>query len=113
MTLVLAEFSAPWSRSVRVATVASVAGLSVMVLAGLFAGPQQLAVWRGALGGVALVVLLATLPFMVGGYVLTERHIEVRRLGWRSLLPLAGVGAVTEIGRAGGWGGGWGGGVVV
>src|SRR5213082_2969 len=87
MTLVLAEFSAPWSRSVRVATVASVAGLSVMVLAGLFAGPHQLAVWRGALVGVPLVVLLATVPFMVRGYVLTERHIEVRRLGWRSLLP--------------------------
>jgi len=95
MTLLLAEFSAPWSRSVRVATVASVAGLSVMVLAGLFAGPQQLAVWRGALVGVPLVVLLATLPFMVRGYVLTERHIEVRRLGWRSLLPLAGLVAVT------------------
>src|SRR5438067_12121697 len=95
MTLVLAEFSAPWSRSVRVATVASVAGLSVMVLAGLFAGPQQLAVWRGALVGVPLVVLLATLPFMVRGYVLTERHIEVRLRGWRSLLPLAGLVAVA------------------
>src|SRR5437764_12715936 len=66
-----------------------------MVLAGLFAGPHQLAVWRGALVGVPLVVLLATLPFMVRGYVLTERHIEVRRLGWRSLLPLAGLVAVT------------------
>src|SRR5437588_7363010 len=95
MTLLLAEFSAPWSRSVRVATVASVAGLSVMVLAGLFAGPHQLAVWRGVLVGVPLVVLLATLPFMVRGYVLTERHIEVRRLGWKSLLPLAGLVAVT------------------
>ena len=72
MTLLLAEFSAPWSRSVRVATVASVAGLSVMVVAGLFAGPHQLAVWRGALVGVPLVVLLATLPFMVRGYVLTR-----------------------------------------
>jgi Bacterial PH domain len=95
MTAVLAEFSAPWSRSVRVATVASVAGLLVMVLAGVFAGPRQLAVLRGALVGVPLAVLLATLPFMVRGYVLTESHIEVRRLGWSSVLPLAGLIAVT------------------
>src|SRR5438876_9342879 len=97
MTLVLAEFSAPWSRSVRVATVASVAGLSVMVLAGLFAGPQQLAVWRGGLVGVPLVVLLSTLPFMVRGCVLTGRHIDGRRLRGRASLAAAGLCAATGV----------------
>src|SRR5437588_12413068 len=65
MTLLLAEFSAPWSRSVRVATVASVAGLSVMVLAGLFAGPHHLAAWRGVVVGCPVVVLPAALSFRV------------------------------------------------
>jgi hypothetical protein len=32
---------------------------------------------------------------MVRGYVLTEKQIEVRRLGWSTVLPLAGLVAVT------------------
>lgn len=95
MTLVLAEFSAPWSRSVRVVTGASLAVLSLILLAGLFTGPQELPLWRVAMVGVPLMVLLGALPFMVRGYVLTESHIEVRRLGWSSVLPLAGLVAVT------------------
>jgi hypothetical protein len=95
MPLVLAEFSAPWSRSVRVATGASLAVLSLILLAGLFTGPRELPLWRVAMVGVPLALLLGALPFMVRGYVLTESHIEVRRLGWSSVLPLAGLVAVT------------------
>jgi len=95
MGLVLAEFSAPWSRSVCLATAGSVAVLLVIMLAGLFTGPRQLLVWRMAMVGVPLVVLLGALPFMVRGYTLTDRHIEVRRLGWITVLPLAGLVAVT------------------
>ena len=95
MTLVLAEFSAPWSRSVRLVTAASVAVLLLIVLAGLFTGPRQSPVWRVAMVGVPLGVLAAALPFMVRGYALTESHIEVRRLGWSSVLPLAGLLGVT------------------
>jgi hypothetical protein len=95
MTLVLAEFSAPWSRSVRVVTGASLALLSLILLAGLFTGPRELPLWHVAMVGVPLAVLLGVLPFMVRGYVLTESHIEVRRLGWSSVLPLAGLVAVT------------------
>src|SRR5919109_845947 len=84
-TVVLAEFSAPWSRSVRVATAASVAVLLLIMVAGLFTGPQQLLLWRLAMLGVPLVVLLGALPFMVRGYALTETHIEVRRLGWSAV----------------------------
>jgi hypothetical protein len=32
---------------------------------------------------------------MVRGYVLTETHIEIRRLGWSTVLPLAGLVTVT------------------
>lgn len=95
MRLVLAEFSAPWSRSLRLATAASVAVLLAVMLAGLLMGPRQLLVWQVAMVGVPLGVLLSALPFMVRGYVLTETHIEVRRLGWSTVLPLAGLIAVT------------------
>src|SRR5205807_9464352 len=64
MTLLLAEFSAPWSRSVRVVTVASAAGLSVVGLAAPVAGAQQRAVWRARALGVPRLGLLATLPCM-------------------------------------------------
>jgi len=95
MRLVLAEFSAPWSRSLRRTTTASVAVLLIAMQAGLLTGPRHWPVWRVAMVGVPLVVLLGALPFMVRGYVLTESHIEVRRLGWTTVLPLAGLVAVT------------------
>ena len=95
MSLVHAEFSAPWSRSLRLTTTASVALLVAVALVGLLVGPRQLLLWQVAMVGVPLVVLLGALPFMVRGYVLTETHLEVRRLGWRTVLPLAGLVAVT------------------
>jgi len=95
--VILAEFAAPWSRSLRSATVASVALLIALTITGLFLGPRQSLVWRAALVGVPLAVLLGTAPFAVRGYFLTERHIEVRRLGWRSALPLAGLISVTGV----------------
>jgi hypothetical protein len=65
------------------------------MLAGLLSGPRQLPLWQVAMVGVPLVGLVSALPFMVRGYVLTESHIEVRRLGWSTVLPLAGLVAVT------------------
>ena len=97
MRRVLAEFSAPWSRSLRVATAASVTILLLVALAGQFTGPRQLLLWRVAMVGVPVAVLLGSLPFMVRGYVLTETHIEVRRLGWSTLLPLTGLKSVREM----------------
>ena len=79
----------------RLTTTASVAVLLAAMLAGLLTAPWHLLVWRVAMVGVPLVVLFSALPFMVRGYVLTESHIEVRRLGWSTVLPLAGLVAVT------------------
>ena len=90
----LAEFSAPWGRSVRVVTAVTSVLLIAMTLGGLLGGPRQLLIWRLATV-VPLLVLLGALPFMVRGYVLTEWHIEVLRLGWSTELPLAGLVAVT------------------
>jgi len=95
MGLTVARFSAPWSRSLRVLTTAAVALLLALVLIGLLAGPRQLWVWRLAMVGVPLVVLVGSLLFMVRGYVLTESQIEVERLGWSTVLPFAGLAAVS------------------
>ena len=95
MTSVIAEFPAPWSRSLYLVTTLTVSLLLVIMLVGLTMGPRQLLVWRAAMVGVPLVVLLGALPFTVRGYILTDQHIEVRRLGWRTTLPLAGLVAVS------------------
>jgi hypothetical protein len=91
MEPVLAHFSAPWSRSLRFVTAGSVAVLALVMLAGLLTGPQQLLLWRIAMVDLPLAVLLSALPFMIRGYELTEQHIAVVRLGWRTVLPLAGL----------------------
>jgi len=96
MSLTLAQFSAPWSRSLRITTAVSLAILLLVSLTLLlFAGPRRPLGWRVAMAALPALLLLGALPFMVRGYVLTEKDIEVRRLGWRTVLPLAGLVAVT------------------
>jgi len=94
---ILAEFAAPWSRSLRHTTVVSLVLLVGVMITGLFAGPRHLLLWRLTLVLVPLAVLLGTLPFMVRGYLLTESYIEVRRLGWCSTLPLAGLVSIAGV----------------
>jgi len=91
----IAEFSAPWSRSLRLVTICSAALLLSLALAGLLLGPRRSLIWGMAMIGAPLVVLVGALPFMVRGYVLTESRIEVLRLGWSTVLPLAGLAAVN------------------
>jgi Bacterial PH domain len=91
MQRVLAEFSAPRSRSVSRVTAGTVAVLLAVAFAGLSLAPLPWLPWRLALVLVPLALLLAALPFMVRGYVLTEDSIEVQRLGWSTMLPLAGL----------------------
>ena len=95
MGRVVAEFSAPWGRSLRQVTATSVAVLLAVMLAGVLAGPRQLPGWWLAMVALPLALLLGALPFMVRGYVLTDGQIEVRRLGWSTVLPLSGLVAVT------------------
>ncbi len=95
MALVVAEFAAPWARSVRLVSLGSVAVLLALPLIGLLLGPQQSWEWHLAMVGAPLIVLCAALLFMVRGYVITDSHIEVRRLGWCTVLPLTGLAAVV------------------
>jgi hypothetical protein len=95
MGLVQVEFSAPWSRSLRLLTAVAVIVLVSVALAILLIAPRLPPPVRVALVGAPLLVLLLALLFMVRGYIVTESQIEVRRLGWRTILPLAGLAAVT------------------
>jgi hypothetical protein len=87
----IVEFRAPWSRSVKLASAFSTVILLVLPVAGLTSGPRQLWVWNAAMVVLPLVILFSALPFMVLGYVLTEHTLEIRRLGWTTTLPLAGL----------------------
>ncbi|MGH8178782.1 MAG: PH domain-containing protein [Steroidobacter sp.] len=89
------EFQAPWSKTLRVATVFSVAMLAIMFCAGLFTLPHAPWFVSALLIGTPLVMLAGALPFMVRGYVLTEDAILVRRLGWETRLPLAQLKSVS------------------
>lgn len=95
MGLVQAEFSAPWSRSLRILSTLAVIILLSLTLASLLITARLPLPARIALVTVAPVVLLVALLSMVRGYILTESRIEVRRLGWSTNLPLAGLATVT------------------
>jgi hypothetical protein len=95
MSVVLAEFSAPWGRSLRVTTAVSLLVVLGAIAAAELVVPRQLLPLRLAMAVVPALIVLSALPFMVRGYVLTDKDIEVRRLGWHKVLPLAGLVAVT------------------
>ena len=89
------EFSAPWSRPLRLLSAAAVIILVSVALAGLLITARLSLPVRIVLVTAPGVVLLLALLFTVRGYVLTESQIEVRRLGWSTILPLAGLATVT------------------
>ena len=82
-----AEFGAPWSSALRTMTLTVSALLLVLTVLGL-------ALHLPVLAAAALLIACASVPFAVLGYAITPTHIEVRRLGWSTALPLAGLSAV-------------------
>ena len=79
----------------RLLTTVAVTLLLLLVLIGSLVGPRQSWVWHVAMVGVPLLVLVGSLLCMVRGYVLTQSQLEVRRLGWSTILPLEGLAAVS------------------
>jgi hypothetical protein len=83
------RFEAPWALSVKIVTPAVCGILVGAVLIGATALPAHAS---GFVRGVAiagpLLVLTATLPFLVRGYVLQERTLFVERLGWNTRVDL-------------------------
>src|SRR5215470_4116122 len=93
--MILAEFNAPWSRALRLVSGATTVVLLSVALLGLLVGPGRPPFARLLMVALPLGILIASLPFMVRGYVLTEAAIGVRRMLWSSVLPLEGLVAVT------------------
>jgi hypothetical protein len=92
------RYAAPWDRSLTVSTLAALAGLLVVAVAG--SGGAL----RAGLRGTALAVGLACAAVAVGGWALAPRGFEigagklrVLRNGWRALeVPLAEIRAVAH-----------------
>ncbi|HVN46128.1 MAG TPA: PH domain-containing protein [Steroidobacteraceae bacterium] len=100
MALVITEFSAPWSASLRLLTIVAVLLLAAVMVLGLLVASQQSRLLGLTMSALPVLVLCGSLLCMVRGYVLTARHLEVRRLLWRTPLPIAGLDTVTAEPRA-------------
>ena len=84
------HYDAPWSPSLKVISLlSSVLCLSLAVTFFLLGDsvPRGVAV-------VPLGLLFVTVPFTIRGYVVTPKSIEVRRLFWRTRLPIEGLTSV-------------------
>lgn len=93
-------YRAPWGRALKWLSAAMVLVTVVLMLLPFF--PQEkVPLWasQGAVGGMPLL-LLACLMFTVRGYEITEDVVLVRRLFWKTRLPLAGLKSVEAIPRA-------------
>lgn len=85
------EFRAPWGRSLKFATILSVSILLLIPLLGMLMRPGAGGLYFIVMVGLPTLVLVAAFPFMVSGYVLTEHTLEIRRFGWTTTVPLAGL----------------------
>jgi hypothetical protein len=87
----IVEYRAPWSRTLKVATALAVAMLVLIAAIGSLTGPRQLAIWWAAMVGLPILILVTSVACLVRGYTLTEHALEIRRLGWKTVLPLGGL----------------------
>jgi hypothetical protein len=89
------EFSAPWGRTVRGATVLSLVVLALPMLAAMFAPIELPLLAAVLLIAVPPLIVAETFAARVRGYTLTEDAITVRRGMWNTRLPLTGLRSVT------------------
>jgi hypothetical protein len=89
------EFRAPWSAELRTATITYTVLLIAILVVGVFAGSQMPLAAAAAVIGIPVALLVGSIVFRVRGYVLTEEAIVVRRGGWDTRLPLAGLLSVS------------------
>ena len=74
------EFKAPWGRLLK--------GMSGGVVA-LFIGIAIAGKAGGSLMVLFPLILVSALPFMVRGYVVAEKELIIKRLGWETKFSLA------------------------
>jgi len=99
-----ARFAAPWSLAVKIITAITLALLLGTSLFGLWALPEStLDLARLLMIGLPPMIVLATLPFAVRGYVIADRELRIERVGWQNRIPLAEVVTVTADPQAMRW----------
>jgi len=88
------EFRAPWSKPLRIVTAVTTAILLTTSLLVMLLGQKDSAV-TVLIGVVPLLLLAIAIPCGIRGYVLTDQSIIVRRVGWRTCLPLSDLQSVS------------------
>jgi hypothetical protein len=83
------EFGAPWSRSLKAASLLAVVMLTVVAAAGMFVMPAGLLLVRCVMIGLPIGILAISFLNMVSGYTLSATHLEVERPLWNTAFPLA------------------------
>ena len=89
------HFKAPWSAGLRRRSLLGVAVLAIGAAASIIAWQRTGDPLALLLIALLLLVLLAASLCMVKGYALTNDEIIVKRLGWTTRLPLAGLKSVA------------------
>jgi hypothetical protein len=84
-----ARFRAPWGGLLIAVSVMATLLLVAASLICLAVLPARPAVLRVATAGLPLAIVLGCLPFVVRGYVVTDRELIIERLGWSNRWPLA------------------------
>ena len=83
------EFGAPWSRSLKAASLFAVLMLAVIAAAGMFVMPARMLLARCVMVGLPIIVLAGAFLSIVSGYKLTATQLEVERPLWTTAFPLA------------------------
>lgn len=89
------EFGAPWSARLRSSSLISVLVLAAIFVSGIFSWSRSGWLINLLLLGLPPIIVAATAFTTVRGYILTNSAIRVRRLGWETHLPIAGLLSVT------------------
>ena len=83
------EFRAPWSRSLKAASLFAVVMLALVAAAGMFVMPARLLLARCVMIGLPIIVLAIAFLGIVSGYTLTAAQLEIERPLWNTAFPLA------------------------
>jgi hypothetical protein len=83
------EFRAPWSRSLKAASLFAVVVFATVLAAGILVMPARLLLARCMMIGLPLIVLSIAFLSIVSGYTLTATQLEIERPFWSTAFPLA------------------------
>lgn len=95
MAIETRHFGAPWGRALKIISALSTALLlAIPCLAVVIERSPVFVLWLLAL--IPPLILLPSLFFMIRGYAISGDTLLVRRLGWNTRIPLAGLAQVSH-----------------